>query len=60
MLQEAGEIDRLVEQHDLPREVAVNPYTMITHEVRTFRSIVLDFQMKPNLVSFWGLLMLNK
>ncbi|VUZ39262.1 unnamed protein product [Hymenolepis diminuta] len=32
MLQEAGEIDRLVEQHDLPREVAVNPYTMITHE----------------------------
>ncbi|VDN98578.1 unnamed protein product [Rodentolepis nana] len=32
MLQEAGEISRLVEQHDLPREVAVNPYTMITHE----------------------------
>ncbi|EUB59226.1 Alpha-actinin-2 [Echinococcus granulosus] len=32
MLREAGEIDRLVEQHDLPREVAVNPYTMITHE----------------------------
>ncbi|KAM7535867.1 hypothetical protein Aperf_G00000101008 [Anoplocephala perfoliata] len=33
MLQEANEVNRLVEQHDLPREVAVNPYTMFTHEI---------------------------
>lgn len=34
MLQEVNEVNRLVEQHDLPREIAVNPYTMFTHEVR--------------------------
>ncbi|KAL5968598.1 Alpha-actinin sarcomeric [Taenia solium] len=32
MLCEAAEIDRLIEQNDLPHEVAINPYTMFTYE----------------------------
>ncbi|VDK22766.1 unnamed protein product [Taenia asiatica] len=32
MLFEAAEIDRLIEQNDLPHEVAINPYTMFTYE----------------------------
>ncbi len=34
MVREANEVNQLVQQHDLPRQVAVNPYTMVSHEVR--------------------------